>query len=696
MRTEDKNKRPNHLLQETSPYLLQHAYNPVDWYPWGPTALNKAKKERKPIFLSIGYSACHWCHVMEEESFSDPEIAALLNADFVSIKVDREERPDIDHIYQECAHLLAEQGGWPLSVFLTPDLRPFYIGTYFPPEDRYGRPGFRHLLTSLIELYQRDAETIREVGEEIMRAFAQKHQDNADGKEQVAEEEVVDDARRFLLQVFDRRNGGFGGAPKFPCTANLHLLLPSHAAALGDSHGGAVLFTLNKMAAGGIYDQIGGGFHRYSTDAEWLIPHFEKMLYDNALLPPLFLAAYQITGDPRYAEIVEETLDYVLREMTHATGGFFASQDADSEGEEGKYYVWRLAELAALLSEDDLQLCKAYYGITTAGNFINNATVLHQAQSLALLAQATQTNETELAVRIRRINERLLVARNKRSRPLRDEKILTGWNGMMISAMAQAGAVLNKPDYIAAAIRALDFIRLRLRTSDGNLLHSWKDRPSRQPAFLEDYIYLCQSLLDVYTATFDTTYLRQARELMRQCIALLWDDEAGGFYMSPASDDLLHRPKDRLDQSVPSANGVGAQVLLRLHSVAPHEGYLEKAEAMLRAFDGDMRQNPWGTASLIKALEMYQRGITELVVITPHDLNDAPTQEFLRLIRAHYLYGAMVHAQVQTDAPSEDRPAPCDGKVLVEGKPTVYICRNFTCSAPLTTPTALETALKAL
>jgi uncharacterized protein YyaL (SSP411 family) len=696
VRTNDPTRQPNHLIDETSPYLLQHAYNPVNWYPWGPTALNKAKQEHKPIFLSIGYSACHWCHVMEEESFSNPEIAALLNANFISIKVDREERPDLDHIYQECAQLLTEQGGWPLSVFLTPDLRPFYIGTYFPPDDRYGRPGFQRVLTSLIELYQKDAETVQSVGEDIIGALVHKHQQHTHSDNEVPEADLVDEARRFLLQVFDRRYGGFGSAPKFPCTANLQLLLPNRNESVGDSHCDAVLFTLNSMAAGGIYDQVGGGFHRYSTDAKWLVPHFEKMLYDNALLPPLYLAAYQLTGEQRYAKVVEETLDYVIREMTHAEGGFFSAQDADSEGEEGKYYAWRPIELAAVLSEDDLRLCVDHYGVTMEGNFTAGSSVLHQAKSYTRLAEEAHVSESEIIARIQRINQQLLAARNRRVPPLRDEKILTGWNGMMISSFAMASAVLHRPEYLTVATRALEFIWTRLRTDSGELLHSWKDRPGQQHGFLEDYIYLCQALLDMYMATFNPVYLKQAQELMQQCIALLWDPEAGGFYMSPSGEDLLYRPKDRLDQSIPSANGVAAQVLIRLHSLAPQAGYLEKVETMLRNNSSDMRQNPWGMASLLKGLDMYHQGITEVVVVTPEDLDDAQTRNLLDLIRAHYLYGAMVYAQVSNATDTVAEPAPCAGKEPVDGKATVYICRNFTCSAPMTTPDKLATALKAL
>ncbi|HET7558834.1 MAG TPA: thioredoxin domain-containing protein, partial [Limnochordia bacterium] len=503
-------RTPNHLVHETSPYLLQHAYNPVEWHPWGDAALARAKAENKPILISIGYSACHWCHVMERECFEDPEIAALMNAHFVNIKVDREERPDLDHIYQLSAQMLGGGGGWPLNVFLTPDQRPFYAGTYFPPQDKYGRPGFPAVLTSLAKSFREQPERVAQIGAQITLALSEL--EGLQGGDGLPGGEVVERAVAELKAQFDDDWGGFGVAPKFPYAENLALFLTARER-LGDEDAGQkALHTLRCMAEGGIYDQLGGGFHRYSTDDHWLVPHFEKMLYDNALLTPLYVEAYRITGDPFYADVVRATLAFVERELTHPDGAFYSTLDADSEGEEGRFYVWTPETVREALAADDAELALARYGVTRRGNFEMNTTVLSITASVDELALQFKSTPAEIRARLAAIRAKLLGARAVRVRPGRDEKVLVNWNGLMISAFAQAAVGLNEPAYAKAAARAADFIFARLW--DGRTLqHSFLERPGPAVGFLDDYAFLAQGLLDLYRATWELPHLKRALEL---------------------------------------------------------------------------------------------------------------------------------------------------------------------------------------
>lgn len=684
-------KKPNRLIREISPYLLQHAYNPVDWYPWGPEALERARKENKPIFLSIGYTACHWCHVMERESFADEQTAKVMNAAFICIKVDREERPDLDHIYQNSCQLLTGQGGWPLSVFLTPDLRPFYAGTYFPPSDSYGRPGFRRVLVTLRDLYRDAPERVAEAAARVTTALIASEDSWGGAIPAVPHHNLVDQGVEYLASHFDEVNGGFGSAPKFPNAPCLALFLQQGEALEGDWYAEKALFTLRKMAAGGIHDHLGGGFHRYSTDARWHIPHFEKMLYDNALLPQLYLAAYQQTGDDLYSRVAVETLEYALREMRSPDGAFYAAQDADSEGVEGKYYVWSMEELQSALGEQDARLFAKRYGVADESHFANNPVVLRVAVSRQTMAADFNLSCAELDSRLETARKRLLAFRGQREAPFIDRKVLAGWNGLMVSALARAAFVLGRVEYKAAAVQALRFIDHELMLPDGRLLRSWQGRPGKQAGFLEDYIYVCQGLVDMYEATFASAYLDRACSLLQLCIELFWDDKQGGFYLTKAADDLIHRVKDAHDQSLPSANGMAARVLLRLHSYIPNAGFQAKAEQIFGTFSRDLENNPWGTATLLSALDVYHAGIADIVVVSPAP-HVSPTDALLAVLRRHYLPNAALYG-MGSAASEAHQPEVFQGKIAVDGKSTVYVCRNHSCRPPITDPDILRTEL---
>ncbi|MFO7171438.1 MAG: thioredoxin domain-containing protein [Bacillota bacterium] len=708
-------RSPNRLIHEVSPYLLQHAYNPVDWYPWGPEALERARREDKPILLSVGYSSCHWCHVMERESFSDPETAALMNQHFVCIKVDREERPDIDQVYQTVCQLVTRSGGWPLTVFLTPDLRPFFVGTYFPPEDRYGRPGFRRLVATLAEAWRSRRQEVEQVASQCIVVLKQVEIPPPSGEEGLPDRSLLQQAAEACAARFDRRHGGFGGAPKFPGAPTLDFLLRYGAARGGEPYVEMVAFTLRKMAEGGIYDQIGGGFHRYAVDPAWAIPHFEKMLYDNALLPPLYLAVWQITGDDFYAQIARETLAYVEREMTHPLGGFYTAQDADSEGVEGKYYVWTPAEVREVLGPELGELLCRHLGVTPAGNFEGGATVLHVAASARELAELTGRPEAEVAAALAEGKARLLAARARRVPPGRDEKILTGWNGLMISAFARAARILDEPHYAAVARRAADFVLTELVTggppgAGGRLLRRWKDGKAGIEAFLEDYAHLIAGLIDLYEATFAEAYLAAAIRLTREALDRFWDPEGGGFFLAPASPDLVHRPKEAFDSAIPADSSVMVMNLLRLYPFTGEERFRAVAEAIFQSYRGQMERYPGGMASLLSALDFYLQGALEVTIVAPAD--DPEAAQWLRQLGRRYLPnlvltritpdrvpgpgGDPVPAQKEAAAPPPALPpAPpiWAGKAAADGRATAYVCRNFACSPPATTWEAIAAHL---
>ncbi|HZU38339.1 MAG TPA: thioredoxin domain-containing protein [Gemmataceae bacterium] len=678
----------NRLIHETSPYLRQHANNPVDWYPWGPEALARARELDRPIFLSIGYSACHWCHVMERESFEDPETARLLNEHFVSIKVDREERPDLDQIYMTAVQLLTGQGGWPMSMFLTPDLRPFYGGTYFPPRDAYGRPSFKRLLQALADAWQKQREQINAQAGQVTE-----HVQKLGELIPVAgglDESLIRHAVPALREAFDPVHGGFGSAPKFPHPLENGLLLRAWRRFGDDDALAMVRRTLDHMAMGGIYDHLGGGFHRYSTDERWLVPHFEKMLYDNALLAVSYLDAFQATGEPLYREIVQETLAYVRREMTSPEGPFYSTQDADSEGVEGKFFVWSAAEIDRLLGQAHAEVFREVYGVTPEGNWEGH-NILNRARTFEQTARLLRMPEVELRRLLDEARQKLFEARGQRVPPGRDDKVLTAWNGLMIDAFARAAAVLAVPEYADIATRAADFVLSRMRSGDGRLLRTWK--ASSEPklnAYLEDYAFLIGALVSLYEATFKPRWIVTAQQLADVMIDQFWDSAEGGFFYTGRDHEaLIARTKDPHDSSIPSGNSAATMALLRLGKLAGKAEYLEKAEATLRLFRGLMEGRPSGVAGMLAALDFYLGPVQEFAVVG--DPAAADTRQVLALVFGAYRPNKVV--ALRAPGPEAEPILPLLHDKKATGAVTTYICQNFTCQAPLVGVEALEAAL---
>jgi uncharacterized protein YyaL (SSP411 family) len=591
----------NRLSHETSPYLLQHAHNPVDWYPWGEEAFARARDEGKPVFLSVGYSTCHWCHVMEKESFEDEEVAAFLNAHFVAIKVDREERPDVDDLYMTAVQMMSGHGGWPMSVWLTADRRPFFGATYFPKRQ------FLDVLARIDEAWTGERESIDAQATRVAEALSA--QKVAAGTARALGTDVLERAVAAIAPRFDKVRGGFAGAPKFPSETTLLLLL-SRFERTGETRAyDLAAVTLDQMARGGIYDQAGGGFHRYSVDADWLVPHFEKMLYNQAWLTRAYLEAYRLGGDPAFLRVVRETLAYVLRDMTSPEGAFYTAEDADSEGEEGKFYVWTAAEIDAALPADDATLAKAYYGVTPAGNFEHGATILHVPVALPDFARARKLDPAALAASLDRIDARLRDARGKRVRPLRDDKILSGWNGMMIGAFARAGADLGDESYQRAAERAAEFVLTRMRDAAGSLLRTHRAGTSKIPAFQEDFAYLLDGLLELHRATGAARWLEAAQKLADEMLRRFWDAEGGGFFATSATHEaLLVRSKDSYDGAVPSGNAVAAHALARLARATGDRRYAERAEQTLAAFATGIEAQPVAYTHFLQAAEVLEDG----------------------------------------------------------------------------------------
>jgi uncharacterized protein YyaL (SSP411 family) len=592
---------PNRLIHETSPYLLQHAYNPVDWYPWGAEALQKAQREDKPIFLSIGYSACHWCHVMERESFENHEIANYLNEHFVSIKVDREERPDIDEIYMTAVQLLTGQGGWPLTVFLTPDLKPFFGGTYFPPQDRWGRPGLLTVLKAIVELYRKEREKITEQAERLTHYLnAMQHPKPST---LLLTPELLQRAYLHFLQSFDREHGGFGGAPKFPHSLELSFLLRYWRRTQDPEALHMVEFSLEKMARGGIYDQLGGGFHRYTVDAQWRIPHFEKMLYDNALLVWTYLEAYQATQKSLYRQIAEETLAYVLREMTSPEGGFYSAQSADTPEGEGAFYLWTPEEIHAVLGPDDGPRACEYFGVDSSEEL--GASVLARPYTVEEFAARAGMTLSECEAWLARVREKLCAVRERRERPARDEKILTAWNGLMISALARAHQILGGEHYLRAAQRAAQFCLEHLY-KDKSLQRSYKDGQAKGNAYLEDYAFLITALLDLYEADTDRRWLEMAKSLSATLVEKFWDEHSGGFYFTSIDHERLPvRTKSFFDGATPSGNSAATFALLRLARLTGEATWRARAEQTLRLCRDLMEQAPHAFSYMLSALDFY-------------------------------------------------------------------------------------------
>jgi uncharacterized protein YyaL (SSP411 family) len=682
-------RQPNRLIHEQSPYLRQHAHNPVDWYPWGDEALSRARAENKPILLSIGYSACHWCHVMERESFENEAIAKLMNDNFVSIKVDREERPDLDQIYMDAVQMITRRGGWPLTVFLTPDGRPFYGGTYFPPEDRYGVPGFPRVLTSIATAYQNGAHEIAHNTEKIteaLQAMASGGSSSGDLRPDLAAA-----AARALASAYDSVHGGLGGAPKFPNAFVLSLFLRAFSGAGDESMADMVRHSLKKMARGGIYDQLGGGFHRYSVDERWLVPHFEKMLYDNALLAGLYADAGRALNEAEFLEVSREIIDYVLREMTSSEGGFYSSQDADSEGEEGKFFVWTPEEFRRLLGPELAEIAGRYFDVTEEGNF-ETGNILHRTIEIADAARMFHKGEEETESALRSAREKLLAAREKRVHPGRDDKILTAWNAMMIAAMAAGYRAHHDPRYLDAAARAAAFVMEKMW--DGRALkRSYKDGVARFNAYLEDYGLLAGAMIDLYEASLDSRYLAHARTLADVVLERFLDREGGGFFFT--SDDherLIARTKPAFDGSTPSGNSVTVMALLRLGEYTGDERYRIEAERALRLFREPMEQQPFGFAHMLEAADLYQRGPTEVVVA-----GEADSPEFRHWVeRLGLLYVpnlALFAADAEGGGTDLTLPEQVRGKHAIDGRVTAYVCRERVCSPPIVEFKELETEL---
>ena len=676
---------PNRLARETSPYLLQHAHNPVDWYAWGDEAFARARAENKPILLSIGYSACHWCHVMERESFENPQIAALMNERFVNVKVDREERPDVDDVYMRAVQLMIGRGGWPLTVFLTPDGRPFHGGTYFPPVDRHGMPGFPRVLEAIARAFQeRPQDVAKAVGQLV--AGVQRADERASGGA-VLDPALPRRAAEALLGHVDTTHGGLGGAPKFPHTRAVQLLLRQWRTTGRQQLLDAVTLTAGCMAAGGIYDQIGGGFHRYSVDAQWLVPHFEKMLYDNAEIPRLYLDLFQVTGDAADRRVVVETLDYLLREMRHDGGGFYSATDADSEGEEGKFFVWTPAEVAAVVDAADVDLVARYWDITDEGNFegknIPHVTVTVE-QVAKLFGRSADAAESAIAAARRR----LFAARATRVPPACDDKILTSWNALLIGTLADAGRVLDEPRYVDAAVAAAEFLWSQVRR-DGRLLHGWAKDVAKQDAFLDDHAFLVAALLDLYEATAAGVHLARARELV-EALESRFHDAAGGGYFFTAHDGeaLIVRTKSGSDGSIPSGNGMAAVALLRLHALTGEERFQSRAEEILRLYQAAATENAFGYTTWLEALERWSEGATEVIIVGSRDAPD--THALWRATASRWIPHRTL---VRVEPGASDLPAVARDRPATGGRATAYVCRHFACSRPVHTPEELAAIL---
>jgi uncharacterized protein len=683
-------RKPNRLLKEQSPYLRQHAYNPVDWYPWGPEALARAKTENKPILLSIGYSACHWCHVMERESFENQATARLMNENFVPIKVDREERPDLDQIYMDAVQLLTGRGGWPLTVFLTPDGRPFYGGTYFPPEDRHGIAGFPRVLAAITDVYRNRPADVQQNVERLTQAVGAL----ADYKPQpgAMKANLALTGARALAQSYDRVNGGIGAAPKFPNTFVFSLFLRLYAAEGEQAFGDMVSETLLKMARGGIYDQIGGGFHRYSVDDRWLVPHFEKMLYDNALLGRLYLEAGCALNMPEFLRIARETLEYVLREMTSPEGGFYSSQDADSEGEEGRFFLWTPAEVRSVLGEELAPLAARFFDVSDDGNF-EGRNILHRTIEPAEAARMFNQPVEETTATIAKARELLFHARERRVKPGRDEKMLAAWNGMMISAFAEAYRVLGDQRFLETAARAVEFVKTRLW--DGYALRrSFKDGAARFNAYLEDYALIVSALVDIYEASLDRGYLEFARELADVIIKRFADRENGGFFFtSDDHENLITRGKAAFDGSTPSGNSAAAMALLRLNSYLQDQRYMAEAEKTLRLFAPFVEKQPFAFSHMLEAADFFQHGPTEIVIVA--EPGDPQRHEWLRWLGRIYLPNRMIVALDPNRTNDSLVPEAAVGKEQIDGRITAYVCRERTCSSPATTLEELRNLLDA-
>jgi uncharacterized protein YyaL (SSP411 family) len=692
--------KPNHLIHEKSPYLLQHAHNPVDWYPWSEEALALAKKLDKPIFLSIGYSTCHWCHVMAHESFEDPTTAALLNKHFINIKVDREERPDLDAIYMTAVQALTQSGGWPMSVWLTPDLKPFYGGTYFPPTDRHGRPGFQTVITQLGDMYAQDREKISAASHDLISALKElTHTRSAASTGRPSAVEVFKSTFAMLKASYDKMDGGFGPAPKFPMPVYLSFLLRYYRNTRDPMALEMVRTTMERISKGGITDQLGGGFSRYSTDATWVVPHFEKMLYDNAQLISVSAALFEITGEPAFEQLTRNALDYVLRDLRHPDGGFYSAEDADSEGKEGTFYLWTLNEIKTIAgSAADLLIYR--YGVTIDGNFFDPHTgesgknILVQTHSVPEVAKQCGKSLEETSVLLKTAEALLLQIRNKRPRPHLDDKVITEWNGLMISALAASHRALRDVSYKEAAIKAARFLKEKLYDEPARRLYRrWRDGERKIEAQQVDYAMLVQGLTDLFEVTGEPEWLQWALDLHEIQDRLFFDPDHGGYYMNVAREDLLFQMKDDGDNVIPSGNSIAVINAFRLGGLADRNDFVERARKTLHAFSKVLTERPVSLVAMVPALELDEQGRQHVVVVGPSYRND--TQAMLETVFKHASPTTLV---VPVDPEKSQKKlaniVPFIGAMkMVDGRATAYVCIDYACQRPTTNPDELREQL---
>ena len=678
----------NRLIHETSPYLLQHAHNPVDWYPWGKEAFARARSENKPVLLSIGYSACHWCHVMEHESFENEQIAAVMNEHFVSIKVDREERPDLDEIYMNAVQMLTGRGGWPMTLFLTPGGKPFYGGTYFPPEDRQGMPGFSRILLGVSRAYRERPEDVEKSVGQILTALGR--MSTSAETDRSFSGSIVADSAASIAEAYDPINGGLGQAPKFPNAGVYELFLRHHSHTKSERYLEMVAHTLTKMAQGGIYDHLGGGFHRYSVDAKWLVPHFEKMLYDNAQLVRAYADLYKVTREPLFKSVIEETVTYLLREMFQPEGGFYSTQDADSEGEEGKFFVWTVGEVNRLIGEADGEIFCRIFDVTEEGNF-EGKNIIHPVLTAEQASKLFRKERSEVEGLIANAKHKLFLARENRVKPFCDEKIITAWNGLMLSGLAEAIQIADHPAWIDAARKTVGFVFNKL-FRDGFLLHTYKDGQAKLLGYLDDYAFLGVGLLDLYETLFDRADLVCAIELADVMLREFWDESGGGFFFTGKShEELISRAKPIFDASMPSGNAMAAELLLRLAHITGNAEYRSRAETILRLYYGAMESQPFGFAHLLCALDFHLNDPKVVVIVG--NLPEPGVKALLAPVNSSYFPNKVL--QLATPDMALDDISPLlKGKSQIDGKPTAYVCHNFTCSAPVTDPIELKLLLQ--
>jgi uncharacterized protein len=658
----------NRLAQETSPYLRQHAENPVDWYPWGEEAFRRARDEDKPVHLSVGYAACHWCHVMAHESFEHPDVARLMNERFVNIKVDRQERPDVDDVYQKVVQMLRQGGGWPLTVFMTPAGEPFFGGTYFPPKDRHGRPGFARLLLGLSHAWNNRRDELRKDVAQFLEGYERLEARPTDGA-LPEDDDVPADAAGVFAENTDARYGGLGGAPKFPNAPCYDLVLRVHQRTREPALLASLERTLDRMAAGGIYDHVGGGFARYSVDERWAVPHFEKMLYDNGQLVKLYADAHRLTGSARYRRVFEDTIAYVLRDMTHPEGGFYASEDADSEGEEGKFYVFTPAEMRAILGEADGAFACRAYGVTDGGNFEHGATVLAREVELDALEEG----------RLAGIRDALFAVREKRVRPARDDNVLAGWNGLMIQGLCAAYQATGTASYLDAARRAADFVARKMTMPHGGVFRAWREDVARVPGFLDDHAFLANALIDLYESSFLTGYLERAVQLVDVVLEKFWED--GGLYFTPSDGErLVHRPRAPHDNAWPSGLSTSVFAFVRLYELTGKPIYRDRADDVFRAYGVAAANNPFAFPHLLAALDFTRCG--PLAIVLAGDRGSPEARALVEVVHRGYL-----PARVLAFA---DDVLVGEGRAPLGGAPAAYVCRHQTCEAPVTTVEALR------